>query len=84
MALPQYSPKMEQFFADAFQQSQAQAIQLPNATFDELLQNFQQSFAKTVTELLAEGQPFTETVTTTRYMMTTAMMTYYAYADSSM
>jgi hypothetical protein len=91
MRLPQYAPKMELFFADAFQQSQAQALgfvtQLDDGSispFDELLQNFRQGFAKTVTELIAEGAPFTNAVTTTRYMMTTAMMTYYAYADSSM
>jgi hypothetical protein len=91
MQLPQYTAKMELFFADAFQQSQSQALgfvtQLDDGSispFDELLQNFRQGFAKTVTELIAEGEPFTNTVTTTRYMMTTAMMTYYAYADSSM
>jgi hypothetical protein len=91
MKLPEYTAKMELFFADAFQQSQAQAIgfvtQLDDGSispFDELLQNFRQSFAKTVTELIAEGRPFTETVTTTRYMMTTAMMQYYAYADTSL
>jgi hypothetical protein len=91
MKLPQYTARMEGFFADAFQQSQAQAIGFVTQTddgsispFDELLQNFRQSFAKTVTELIAEGRPFTETATTQRYMMTTAMMTYYAYADSSM
>ena len=91
MQLPQYTAKMELFFADAFQQSQSQAIgfvtQLDDGSispFDELLQNFRQSFAKTVTRLVAEQQPFTSAVTTTRYMMTTAMMTYYAYADSSM
>jgi hypothetical protein len=91
MQLPQYTAKMELFFADAFQQSQSQALgfvtQLDDGSispFDELLQNFRQGFAKTVTALIAEGEPFTSTVTTTRYMMTTAMMTYYAYADSSM
>jgi hypothetical protein len=91
MKLPQYRARMETFFADAFQQSGAQAIgfvtQLDDGSispFDELLQNFRTSFAKTVTALIAEGQPFTSTVTTTRYMMTTAMMQYYAYADSSM
>jgi hypothetical protein len=89
--LPQYTAKMESFFADAFQQSNAQAIgfvtQLDDGSispFDELLQNFRTSFAKTVTALNSEGQPFTSTVTTTRYMMTTAMMQYYAYADASM
>ncbi len=56
----------------------------PSPRSTSLLLNFRQGFAKTVTELIAEGQPFTSTVTTTRYRMTTAMMTYYAYADSSM
>jgi hypothetical protein len=91
MQLPQYTAKMELFFADAFQQSQAQAIDFVGqiddggfTPFDELLANFRQSFAKTATALVAEGQPFTSTVTTTRYMMTTAMMTYYAYADTSL
>ena len=91
MQLPQYTAKMELFFADAFQQSQAQAIDFVGqiddggfTPFDELLANFRQSFAKTVTGLVAEGAPFTSTVTTTRYMMTTAMMTYYAYADTSL
>jgi hypothetical protein len=91
MQLPQYGPKMELFFADAFQQSQAQAIDFVGqiddggfAPFDELLGNFRASFAKTVTALVAAGQPFTSTATTTSYMMTTAMMTYYAYADTSL
>ena len=91
MTLPAYAAKMEVFFADAFQQSGAQAIgfvtQLDDGSispFDELLANFRVGFAKTVTELIAEGKPFTETATTTRYMMTTAMMQYYAFADSSM
>ena len=91
MQLPEYTAKMELFFADAFQQSGAQAIgfvtQLDDGSispFDELLQNFRVGFAKTVTELIAEGKPFTQTVTTTRYMMTTAMMQYYAFADSSL
>jgi hypothetical protein len=91
MQLPQYTAKMELFFADAFQQSGAQAIgfvtQLDDGSispFDELLENFRVGFAKTVTELISESQPFTQTVTTTSYMMTTAMMQYYAFADSSM
>jgi hypothetical protein len=91
MKLPAYQPKMEIFFADAFQQSQAAQTSfktvIDDGTFspnDGLLLNFRQSFAKTMTELVKEGRPFTEAATTTRYMMTTAMMTYYAYADASM
>jgi hypothetical protein len=91
MKLPAYTEKMEIFFADAFQQSQASQTSfktvIDDGTFtpdDGLLLNFRQSFAKTMTELVKEGHPFNEAATTTRYMMTTAMMTYYAYADASM
>ncbi|HEX4337743.1 MAG TPA: hypothetical protein VH062_17645 [Polyangiaceae bacterium] len=91
MKLPAYTEKMEIFFADAFQQSQAAQTSfktvIDDGTFspnDGLLLNFRQSFAKTMTELVKEGHPFTEAATTTRYMMTTAMMTYYAYSDASL
>jgi hypothetical protein len=91
LKLPEYSEKMEIFFADAFQQSQASQTSfktvIDDGTFtpnDGLLLNFRQSFAKTMTELVKEGHPFTEAATTTSYMMTTAMMTYYAYSDASM
>ncbi|HEX3854984.1 MAG TPA: hypothetical protein VHW01_28675, partial [Polyangiaceae bacterium] len=91
MTLPAYSQKMEVFFADAFQQSQANQTSFKTAiddgTFtpnDGLLLNFRQSFAKTMTELVKEGHPFNEAATTTTYMMTTAMMMYYAYSDASM
>jgi len=87
MKLPAYSEKMEIFFADAFQQSQASQTSfktvIDDGTFtpnDGLLLNFRQSFAKTMTELVKQGHPFTEAATTTSYMMTTAMMTYYAYS----
>jgi hypothetical protein len=91
MNLPAYQTKMELFFGDAFQQSLANQTSfktvIDDGTFtpnDGLLLNFRQSFAKTMTALVAEGQPFTSAATTTRFMMTTAMMTYYAYADTSM
>lgn len=91
MKLPAYQAKMELFFADAFQQSLANQTSfktvIDDGTFspnDGLLLNFRQSFAKTMTALIAAGQPFTAAATTTQFMMTTAMMTYYAYADSSM
>jgi hypothetical protein len=91
MKLPAYAERMELFFADAFQQSQAAQTSfksvIDDGTFspnDGLLLNFRQSFAKTMTALVKDERPFTEAATTTRYMMTTAMMTYYAYADASM
>ena len=91
MALPAYQTKMERFFADAFQQSQAQSQDFKSVIddgiytpSDPLLLNFRQSFAKTVTALVAAGEPFSEVATTRRYMMTTAMMVYYAYTDTSL
>jgi hypothetical protein len=91
MKLPAYQEKMEIFFGDAFQQSQASQTSfktvIDDGTFtpnDGLLLNFRQSFAKTMTALVGEGHPFTEAATTTSYMMTTAMMSYYAFSDASM
>jgi hypothetical protein len=89
--LPAYRAKIEIFFADAFQQSQARQTDfktvIDDGTFspnDGLLLNYRQMFSKTMMELVAEHRPCTEAATTTRYMMTTALMTYYAYADSSL
>jgi hypothetical protein len=91
MQLPQYATRMELFFADAFQQSQASQTSfktvIDDGTFtpnDSLLLNFRQSFAKTMTAIVGAGQPFNMAPTTTSFMMTTAMMEYYAYADASM
>ena len=91
MALSAYQTKMERFFADAFQQSQAQSQDFKSVIddgiytpSDPLLLNFRQSFAKTMTALVAAGEPFTEAATTRHYMMTTAMMVYYAYTDTSL
>ena len=59
MTLPAYEEKMEVFFADAFQQSQASQTSfktvIDDGTFtpnDGLLLNFRQSFAKTMSELV--------------------------------
>ena len=90
-ATAEYQAKMEVFWADAFQQSQAQAddfhLSLDDHWFtpsDQLLLNYRQSFAKTVTQLVKEGAPFNQVATTNRYMLTTAMMMYLAYVDTVM
>jgi hypothetical protein len=90
MTLPQYDPKMLQFFSDAFQQS-AIRLDLLSPQFDtvppfasnepQFVENVQQSFARTALELIAEGQPFNSTMTTTRFMMTPALMAAYALLD---
>src|ERR1022692_3698293 len=68
MQLPQYTQKMQRFFELAFQQTQVTATDFAdqayprqiavNATTTPLLvQNLQESFARTMLELIAEGQP---------------------------
>ena len=93
MALPQYSEKMLTFFELAFQQTQISINDLADQTYPRqavvngstrllLTQNVKQSFARTVLELVAEGKPFTEAITTRRFMMTPALMELYAYLDA--
>jgi len=45
--------------------------------FPRLVQNLQDSFAKTAWQLVQEGHPFTETLTTNRFVMTTALKSLY-------
>jgi hypothetical protein len=41
------------------------------------VQNLQDSFALTAWQIVKEGHPFTETLTTTRFRMTTALKSLY-------
>ena len=86
---PEYRAKMLQFFASAFQQTQVVANDFANQNGElrgyganYLLQNLQQSYARTAMELIDEGRPFTETMTTQRFMMTTPLMMFYSYVDT--
>jgi hypothetical protein len=45
--------------------------------FPRLVQNLQDSFALTAWQIVKEGHPFTETLTTTRFRMTTALKSLY-------
>jgi hypothetical protein len=45
--------------------------------FARLVQNLQDSFALTTWEFVRQGQPFTNTITTTGYMMTTGLKSLY-------
>src|SRR5260370_5847922 len=92
MEMPEYKKKMLRFFELAFQQTQI----APNdflgqiyaqighnaATTPVLVQNIEESFARTVLELGAEGRPLTEAMTTRRLMMTTALKEFYAFLDT--
>ncbi len=46
-----------------------------------LLQNVQESFARTMLALVREGRPFSEFATTRRFQLTPALMVFYAFAD---
>ena len=88
-----YQEKMKRFFELAFQQTQISAVDfadqaypkqvgINNTTIPLLVQNAQQSFARTMLELISEGQPLTDGVTTHQLMMTTAMKELYAFLDA--
>lgn len=89
-----YKAKMLVFFAKAFQQSQIStadfADQLPmqggigiarNAA-NLMLLNARESFARTVWEIVSNGKPFSDVITTRQYMMTPPLMALYAFLDS--
>jgi hypothetical protein len=92
MQLPQYSQKMQRFFELAFQQTQVtvadfadqaypRQIAINGTTTPLLIQNLQESFARTMLELIAEGQPLSVGMTTQKLMMTTALKELYAFLD---
>jgi hypothetical protein len=92
MQLPSYQQKMQRFFELAFQQTQIsfsdfadqsypKQIVINSTTRPLLVQNAQESFARTVLKLIAEGRPLTEAATTQRFMMTTALKEMYAFLD---
>jgi len=92
MQQPQYIAKMQRFFELAFQQTQVSAtdfsdqaypkqIGLNATTIPLLVQNAQESFARTMLALLAAGQPLSAGMTTHQLMMTTALKELYAFLD---
>jgi hypothetical protein len=92
MALPQYQQKMLRFFELAFQQTQVsytdfsdqaypKQVDINSTTIPLLVENAQESFARTMLQLVSQGQPLTQAATTTQFMMTTAMKELYAFLD---
>ena len=90
--LPQYSQKMARFFELAFQQTQIsesdfadqsypQRLAFNTTTTPLLVQNAEQSFARTMMELIVEGKPWTQSMTTPSLMLTTALKELYAFLD---
>jgi hypothetical protein len=95
MQLPEFQARMLDFFRNAFQQNQVTLADLTanignNANnLTNINQNYRarferslmDSFPMTAWQLVQEGRPFTETLTTNRFMLTTAMMSTLSYID---
>lgn len=87
-----YRAVLRGFFAAQLQQSQAKGEDFVLAMYDMQdavpsvagMQALRESFARTVIALLDEGVPFNQVFSTRRFMMTTEMMAYYAYTDTSL
>ena len=88
MQSPSYGGKMQSFFGTSFQQTQVVpadfADQGADADDPRLLANLSESFARTALELNNEGHPFTETMTTRRFMLTPRLMALYAFVDAQL
>lgn len=92
MALPQYQQKMMVFFELGFQQTQINAADfidtIPNFGLGNgqsqplLVQNIRESFARTVVASMMADAPFTDAFTSTKLMMTPALMQLYAFLDT--
>ena len=87
--------KMIEFFKQAFQQTQLdvadldEQLRLDSAGVNRgrpaaaCSRSVEESFARTVLALVDEGRPFTETVTTTRFMLNVPLMVALAYMDAA-
>jgi hypothetical protein len=93
MKLPQYQTKMLRFFQLAFQQTQVTVVDFTDQTFPKttsnnrettplIMQNATESFARTVLALVSAGRPLTDALTTRSFMMTPALMEFYAFLDA--
>jgi hypothetical protein len=94
MGTPQFKEKMFDFFKNAFQQTQLditdldeqlrlESANVPRADQAKMLTAVQDSFARTVQVLVDEGKPFTEVVTTKRFMLNVPLMVSLAFMDAA-
>ena len=76
---PEAQAKLGTFFSKAFQQTQItqndffDQLSVDNGTGLPLFTQAQESMARTALKIIADGKPFTETVTTHTFMMTPAL-----------
>ncbi len=92
MTLPEFKGKMVDFFRNAFQQNHASLQFLAdNVGLDintvsglarlQLERSMMDSFALTAWELVNQGRPFNETITTDSYMLNPPLMSLLSYID---
>lgn len=87
LMLPQADTKLIQFFGNAFQQTQMTGDDFTDQIGDmtavpaALLPNLRESFARTALQMAKDGTSFNQTVTTHTFMMTTALLQFYAFLD---
>ena len=87
LARPEADTKLIQFFGNAFQQTQMVDESFTDQIGDmtaapaALLPNLRESFARTALAMMKDGTPFNQTITTHTFMMTTALLQFYAFLD---
>jgi hypothetical protein len=93
MALPQWKTKMLGFFTQAFEQTQTDVNDYDeqigfttnpwnNIDKQRFVRAAEESFARTALALVEEGAPFTQVVTTERFMLNPPLMSLYAFMDA--
>jgi hypothetical protein len=94
-AQPEWRAKLLDFFMQSFQQTQVTDAEFYNDLVGRDLNNWvaddqtrflraaEQSMARTVLALMDEGRPFTEAVTTRRFMLNPPLMAVLAYMDAA-
>jgi hypothetical protein len=94
MGLPQFREKMFDFWKSAFQQTQLDpsdlddqlrlnTVNVSRTDQTRMLRGVEESFTRTVQALVDEGRPFTETMTTTRFMLNVPLMVALSFMDSA-
>lgn len=93
METPEFQARMLDFFRNAFQQNQVDLnsltaalggtnfTQIHNAYKARVQRSLMDSFPRTALAVVNEGRPFTDTLTSNRYMVTTAMLSMMSYLD---
>jgi len=86
---PEAQAKLGTFFSKAFQQTQISQndffdqLSVDNLTNLPMFAQAQESMSRTALKAIADGKPFTETVTTHTFMMTPTLMSLYLALDQA-